>query len=516
MGGARGGREAAEISVRSFLEDYYAQPPTLGVERAVAGVLDAVNRWICRQGRTDPGLSGMGTTFSGLVLLGRQAHVVHVGDSRIYRLSEADGLTPLTEDHTLQQPDVSHVLYRAIGIEESLRLDYSVHPVRRHDRFLLSTDGVHGALPNRRIAELLAVRQSPEWAARALVNAALAAGGRDNATALVLDVLSLPAPDRASLEGILKDLPLAAMPRKGESIDGFVLTDVLANGRYAKLFRAHDERTGQTVVLKFPHLRPTGVSHEHAAFLREAWTAARVRSPYLGQVLEFAPERRTRLYSAMPFYAGETLERRLRRAPKLTLEEGVALGVKMAKAAAALHRAGVIHRDIKPDNVILEQGGGLKLLDLGAARIPKLEEEPPPEIPGTPSYMAPELFDGVAGDERTDIYALGVTLFRAFTCAFPYGEVEPFTRPRPGRRMPLSQLRPDLPVWLDSVLGKAVALDPALRQADMLELAFDLESGPMGSREPVSKLPLYERNPLLVWQVLAFALFLAVLALLMT
>jgi serine/threonine protein kinase len=87
-------------------------------------------------------------------------------------------------------------------------------------------------------------------------------------------------------------------------------------------------------------------------------------------------------------------------------------------AVAALHRSGIIHRDIKPDNIILESGGSLKLIDLGIVRVPALEDFSLEEIPGTQAFMAPEMFEGEAGSERTDIYALGVTMFRAFTGEF--------------------------------------------------------------------------------------------------
>ena len=100
---------------------------------------------------------------------------------------------------------------------------------------------------------------------------------------------------------------------------------------------------------------------------------------------------------------------------------------------AALHRAGIIHRDIKPDNVMLEAGGSLKLLDLGVVRLPGLEDFPPDSIPGTAAYMAPEMFKGEAGNVATDIYALGVTLFRAFTGTYPYGNPDATSAPRQER-----------------------------------------------------------------------------------
>src|SRR5208283_1680774 len=138
----------------------------------------------------------------------------------------------------------------------------------------------------------------------------------------------------------------------------------------------------------------------------------------------------------------------------------------------------IIHRDIKPDNIILEAGGGLKLIDLGVVRVPGLEDFPAEDIPGTLAYMAPEMLAGEPGNEQTDIYALGVTMFRAFAGEFPYGNLDAVSPPRRSRPIPLSDLRPDLPAWLQAALARAIAVDPNDRFRDMLEFALEMETGP--------------------------------------
>ena len=168
VGGSKGGRVAAELAVRSFIDAYYAQPATMGVQHAAATSIDAFNRWLHKLGRTDALLENAACTFTALILLGRKAHVFHVGDSRAYRLSDSQ-LTLLTEDHTLKQPDLNHVLFRAVGIEPFVRLDHVAEPLRPHDRFLLCSDGVHGVLGKRRIRDLLLRRSAPEEAAKEIV-----------------------------------------------------------------------------------------------------------------------------------------------------------------------------------------------------------------------------------------------------------------------------------------------------------------------------------------------------------
>jgi serine/threonine protein kinase len=255
-----------------------------------------------------------------------------------------------------------------------------------------------------------------------------------------------------------------------------------------------------------------------------------MRSPFVGEVLEPLAGRQTGLYAVMPFYEGETLEARLMRAPPLSLTTGLDYAIKLAKGVAALHRAGIVHRDIKPDNVILEaihdhQVPGLKLIDLGVARLPHMENRlenslenrlvdlPAQHAPGTPSYMAAELFNGAAGDARSDQFALGVTIYRMFTRAYPYGEIEPFSRPRLKKPKPLLAYRPDLPAWLDQAIARATAVNPDDRFEDVFEFIFELEHGAMRAAPAgPPRRPLYERNPLLLWQVACALLAMALIA----
>jgi len=513
VGGAKGGREAAELSVRSFFDGFHAQPESLSVEQAAARTLTAINRWTLAQGRSDPELSGMATTFSALILLGREAHIAHVGDSRIYRLS-AGQLHCLTRDHIHPHPDQSHVLLRAIGMEEHLHIDHEMVRLEVFDRFLLCSDGVHGVLTDKQITGHLSQRTAAEEAANRIAEAALDAGSQDNVSALVIDILSLPDPDNASLEAALEFLPVADLPKSGDVIDGYVLGAQLSDGRYSRLFHATDERDNRALVIKFPHPRITSDATYRTAFARESWVAAQVHSPYVGQIIETPPERRSRLYSVMPFYDGETLEQRLLRKPMLNLKEGVWIGSCLAKGVAALHRAGIVHRDIKPENILLLKEGELKLLDLGVALAPNMKELSPDAIPGTASYMAPEMFAGAIGSAQTDLYALGVTLYRAFSGgAYPYGEIEPFSRPRFRNPVALSSLRPDLPGWLEFAIMRAVRVNPDERQQDVLEFVFELENGlTRGAATSTARISLYERNPLRFWQITSWILLMLLIA----
>jgi serine/threonine protein phosphatase PrpC len=510
IGGAKGGRVAAETAVRGFLDGFCDLPETMEVRRAAAGVVTALNGWIYSQSQRDAALAGMGCTFTALVLRGRIAHILHVGDTRAYRLG-GDRLTRLTTDHVREDAGGrSSILNRALGVETEVRLDYATQPLARHDRFLLCSDGVHGVLSFEAIAEILRERSASDEAARALVAAALDSGSADNCTALVVDVVELPTVESADIGAAIGQLPLIPVPVDGEAVDGFLLKVLVSDGRYTRLFGAIDEIEGGQVVLKFPKPQVAAVALYRAAFVREAWVGARVHSPWVARTIELPPGRQTCLYTVMPLYQGELLETRLTR--RLGLEEGRNIAIKLARGVAALHRAGIIHRDIKPDNVMLEPDGSLKLLDLGVVRVPGLEDSPPENIPGTVAYMAPEMFDGEAGNEATDMYALGVTMFRAFTSEFPYGNPDATSPPRRDRPKPLSALRPDLPAWLEAAIGRAIAVDPAKRFRDMTEFAVEMETGPARAPATVRRpRTFYESNPVRFWQGVAALLALALI-----
>jgi serine/threonine protein kinase len=191
------------------------------------------------------------------------------------------------------------------------------------------------------------------------------------------------------------------------------------------------------------------------------------------------------------------------------LKQGVEQAIRLTRAVAALHRLEVVHRDLKPDNVVLTSDGGLKLIDLGVARLPRVEDFHGDEIPGTPGFMAPEQFEGNAGDALTDQFALGVTLYRWLTGHWPFGEQEAFQRPRFGRPAPPSRHRPEVPSWLDDAVLTAIQPDREARFGDVIELLRALEGGgalEVAARRPV---PLIERNPVRFWQAVSAGLALA-------
>lgn len=513
VGGAKGGRIAAEIAARGFIEGYLGHPRHALPKESSIRSLESVNRWIHSIGRRDENLHGMASTLTALICRGRQIHVIHVGDSRLYRL-RGDQLQQLTIDHTAG-PGELHVLKRAVGADDELRIDYMNLPNEQHDRYLLCTDGVHGGVTDAALREILNRRASPEETAQEIVNRSIAARVGDNASALVIDVIELAPSEFSDIEDAIVGKAIHSLPKPGATVDDFRIDGMLSDSRYVRVFRATDMVDGRQVVMKFPKPLEGADRPMRDAFLREMWIASRVRSPYVGEVLQLRADRQTRLYLVMPFYEGERLDHRLKRKPMLSLPAGLDIALKLARGVVALHRADVIHRDIKPENIILldpvpGQGAGVKIIDFGVARQKTTHDTGIVSEPGTPSFMAPELFEGQSANEATDQFALGVTIYRLFTARFPYGEIEPFTRPKFRAAAPLSNTRPDLPAWLDKTIDRAISLDPKDRYEDVLEFIFELENGAdRASPINVEHKPLYQRNPLLFWKVTSALLAIA-------
>jgi serine/threonine protein kinase len=321
----------------------------------------------------------------------------------------------------------------------------------------------------------------------------------------VIDIVRLPEPDHDGILAGLSRLPVVDPPKPGDSLNGFRIVRVLNEGRYAVLVVAEDSEDGSEVVLKFPRKHALSERAMRLAFAREILLGQRVTSPFVAAAHAVRPDRQSALYGVQPVLTGETMAQRLARTlPSLAL--ALEQAIRLTRGVAALHRLEVVHRDIKPENVMLTQDGGLKLIDLGVARLPRVEDFLGDEIPGTPGYMAPEQFDGNAGDALTDQFALGVTLYRWFTGHWPYGEHEAFQRPKFGKAPPPSHHRPEIPSWLDDAILTALQPARSARFGDVIELLRALESGGNLRRRPKRSAPLIERNPVLVWQLVSAAL----------
>jgi serine/threonine protein phosphatase PrpC len=505
VSGSEGGREAAEYTVRGLLADYYATPDTWPITQSLERVIQAINSWVQRQGSARPELAGMATTLTALALRGGFYHFAHAGDTRLYLL-RAGVLSRLSSDHVWERPEMQHVLTRAIGLDTRLHLDHGMGELRQGDVFLLASDGIWAALPeydiNRLLSELALGERDAADCAMALAEAALAAGSADNASAVVLRVDALPETSLRDAVSSSQRLPLPPPLKPGQRFDGLEVEALIHSSAATLLYRVKDPASGRQLVLKTLQPERGNDDAERSAFAHEEWLARRAVARFFPQVI--TPAQRNWLYYLTTWHEGATLQQHLDAGRHFTAPEAVAEGMRLVRAIGALHRRSILHRDIKPANVHLGADGELRLLDLGVAQSGLAPEDgdAAPQA-GTPSFLAPEQFAHAQPSRQTDIYAAGVTLYLMLTRHYPYGEIEPFQRPRFGEPAPPTRYRPDLPLWLENVLLKAVARDPAARFETAEEFLLALERGASRPLAAPAPMPLAQRDPVTLWRAVA-------------
>lgn len=512
---------AAEIAVKTFLTDYYCTSDTWTAKTAGERVIRAANAWLHSESRRNWLYDNQGyiCTFSAIVFKGRSGHIFHVGDSRIHRLV-ADNLEQLTADHRVSISKSEGYLSRALGVDLNVEIDYQSVHVEPGNIFLLSTDGVHDFVGTREMAAHIAAAASLDDAARAIVAQALANGSDDNLTVQIVRVDSL-AEETAHdvLHGA--ELALAAeVPRIPFDLDGFrIVREIHATAR-SIVYVAIDSDTGQRVALKVLSTDLRNNAGARRRFAMEEWVARRLNSPHVVQAFKMQRPRNS-LYTVTELIEGQTLRQWLQDNPRPGLEKVRDIVEQIAKGLRAFHRKEMLHQDIRPDNIMIDTSGTVKIIDLGSVRVAGVREAVPTtetgDILGTHQYAAPEYFLGRPGTEKSDLYSLGLVAYELLTGTLPYPDGVAHAKTAKAQAalyyVPTSVLAPHVPDWMDWALRKAVSVDPDARQEALSEFVADLRRpSPAFSHRTVT--PLMERNPLLFWKALSGVLLMIVITLL--
>ncbi len=514
---------ASAAAVRSFLEDYYLTSEAWPVRRAAQRVLQATNSWLHAQtqrgeGRFDKN-RGHVCTFSALVFKGREAHLLHVGDTRIYRL-HPQALEQLTEDHRVRVSETESYLGQALGMSPALEIDYQHFAVEAGEVYLLATDGAYDHLDAAAVhAALAAHAQDLDAAARRLVRLALERGSTDNLTLQVARVATLPAEQADEMlaqRGQLA-MPPALQPRM--VFDGYSIVRDLQSSARSHIHLAIDDQTGQQVVLKCPSVDLREQPAYLDRFMLEEWVARRLDSAH---VLKPCANTRPRqhLYVAMEYVDGQTLAQWMVDHPHPDLDTVRRLVQQIAKGLQAFHRKEMLHQDLRPENIMIDRTGTVKIIDFGAVHVAGLAEstaEPQAiAIVGSLQYTAPEYFIGESGTPRSDLFSLAVLTYQMLSGRLPYGlQATQLRGPADLHKLRYESVRTqrrELPAWLDSVLRQALQPQPAKRHEALSAFVHDLQHpAPLHLRD--QQAPWIERDPVKFWRALALALGLLVVVL---
>jgi serine/threonine protein kinase/tetratricopeptide (TPR) repeat protein len=290
-----------------------------------------------------------------------------------------------------------------------------------------------------------------------------------SALALLHRTLPVPPDDSAMPRVVARPLSDASIGTWGP----LVLLERLGSGTSGEVFRAWDQDLERDVALKLLREDP-GADLQTSHITAEARLLARIRHPNVVAVHGVAShDGRVGLW--MDLVQGATLEEFVAVRGTLSAEAAARVGIELCRALAAIHAAGLVHRDIKTQNVMREESGRIVLMDLGTGH--ELTPDPalvPRDVAGTPLYIAPEIFGGDAASVRTDLYSVGVLLYRLVTASFPVlaTTVEELRAHHADQRaIPLSEARPDLPAPFVRIVDRALARNPEDRppSADAFE-----------------------------------------------
>jgi serine/threonine protein phosphatase PrpC len=441
-GGPNRGERASRLAVETALATFSRVQESRGtLQQILIEMFNAANRAVYDKAMAANSEGGMSSTLCLVVLSNDRIAVGNVGGSRIYLL-RAGEIKQLSTDHTyvgMQQKfglideqaakNSKHrsLLTGSLGLAPTVRVDAEQIAALKGDRVVLCSDGLYGQVADSEIAELVS-RLSPAQACRQLVSLAESRAADDNISIQIIHINALDEASNGDGDGAGK--AQEEPPRSsgyelqpGQTLDErFLLTEIVSRSGMATIFKATDLLTRQEVAVKVPFLQFECDPGFYSRFVREGEIVGKLDHPY---ILKFIPvENRSRPYLVTEYLRGHTLSHLLKSVRCMPEADALRVASLICEALNYLHGHGVIHRDLKPQNVMICFDGSIRIMDFGIAKSTGRRFTFSGFTPamGTPEYMAPEQVKGRRGDERTDIYSLGVMLYQMVVGEIPFAE----------------------------------------------------------------------------------------------
>ncbi len=516
--------QASQAILTSLSQQYQPELDSSFVTNAVAQAIQQANDTLYFGASLQQPLVYL-STLSGVLIAQSQLHMFHCGDSRIYRLSlpPAQQLTEsvlfeqLTEDHRHTKGRFKGALAAVLGADANLTLQvdwqYARLALKPHDFLLLMTDGVYEYLNQPEMAVLLQAvltQTSQQMAAdfnldlnavcQKLCQAALENGSRDNVTCMVLCVQETA--QTVSQQQRLQVPPVLVV---GATFEGFTITDILQNTARSCLYAATTAQ-GERRVIKTLSAYFEDDAEGIRQFLKEEKIGLSFNHDSL---LKFYPRSpgSTYLYHVTEFCKGITLRAFMDTHGPLSIEQTHAIIYKIGLALRVMHRNYFLHQDLKPENVILNEQGLLKLIDFGSAgSLLNTKSNAPPA--GDLHYTAPEYYGDAPKGIYSDLFSLAVMTYELLTGQRPF-TIKQLAHAQ-GQELTFNQLsnaQPQLPFWLNDVLIRALHLEYRSRYQSLGEFMSDLDPA-HHQQDDTRTLPLFERYPVLMWQITSGVLLL--------
>lgn len=510
------GQVASEATVSGFLEDYYCTSEAWSVKKSAQQVLTATNSWLYSQSQQGPHRfnkdKGYVCTLSAMIIKSTTAHIFHLGDTRIYRLRN-NALEKLTNDHRIWVSEEKSYLSRAMGINARLEIEYDAHPVDKGDIFLLVTDGIHELVNSRFMTQVINEQiDNLDAAAKTIAEEAFDQGSKDNLTVQIVRVDDLPNRNIDEVYQQLTDMPFPPMLEARMEFDGYKIIRKVHSSSRSHVYLAVDKETDIQVIMKTPSVDLQGDAAYLERFLMEEWIARRINNS--AHVLKpFAQSRqRNYLYLITEFIDGQTLTQWMIDNPMPDLETVRGIVEQIAKGLRAFHRLEMLHQDLRPENIMIDNTGTVKIIDFGSTKVAGIMEISSPigrvNILGTAQYTAPEYLLGETGTSRSDLFSLAVITYQMLTGKLPYGvKVAQATNKAAQNKLSYQPIPDDrhIPLWVDGAIKKALQPNPIKRYQVISEFLFDLRH-PNKLFLNQSRPPLIERNPVVFWKTVSLML----------
>ena len=440
VGGLHRGEVASRLAVETALKTFREAPGEQTAQQLLTQMFNAANLAVYDKSMEDHGKSRMATTLAVVVLRNNEVVVGNVGDSRVYLVRKAE-IKQLSTDHTyvgMQQKfgliseqdaktsDKRSILTRSVGNEPMIRVDVERATVFKGDRVMLCSDGLYAYVSDSEIADIV-TRLSPAQACRQLIALAEQRGTTDNLSVQVLQINDVEKVEYYRGVAIYQeraDPTTRYELRPGQTLDNrFLILETISRSGMATIFKATDLKTNETVAVKVPLLEFESDAGFYSRFEREEEIGSRLNHPYILKFIPVEEEHRSRPYIVTEYLRGYTLSYLLSNVRPMPEKDALKLASLVCEALAYMHGQGVVHRDLKPQNIMICYDGTIRIMDFGIAKAKEGRRITftgfTPAV-GTPDYMAPEQVKGKRGDERTDIYSLGAMLYEMVVGVKPF------------------------------------------------------------------------------------------------
>jgi len=499
VGGQGFGEVASKLAVETALRVFQEADPATTDNQLLWRMFNAANLAVYDAGMVHGGQDRMASTLTVSLFRRNEVAIGHVGDSRTYLIRQGT-IRQLTSDHTYvamqvkmsliskqdaMNSELRGVLTRSIGANPTVQVDYARAVLRNADIVVQCTDGLHGSVTESEIKDYVS-RMPAAAACEQLSQLAEKRGSEDNISIQVLRV------ENVQRVGYYRGAvayyapvaqPVSNEPQVGQVFDErFEITDIISRSGMSSVYKATDLKTGRQVALKVPLLKLESDPAFYSRFEREEEIGRALDHPGILKILPVDPKQRSRPYLVMEYLEGQTLDEVMQRTKPLPEADALRIVSRVCDALDYLHKHQVVHRDLKPQNIMLCNDGSLRIMDFGIAKAATSKRITfggfSPTL-GTPDYMAPEQVKGQRGDERTDIYSLGAILYEMVTGRLPFEGQNAYTVMNArlvGDPVAPRTHNPKIRPEVEEIVLHAMARDPADRYESAAAFKADLDA----------------------------------------